>query len=91
MAWIFRFCCFWCRAGIASLLAVAGLEDYRLYGTTIDDAVGEAFDKTAKILGLPYPGGPECGKPRSARQCQAPMPCRARCWAAPAWIFPFPA
>ena len=33
-------------------------EDYRLYGTTMDDAVGEAFDKTAKLLGLPYPGGP---------------------------------
>ena len=33
--------------------------DFRLYGSTIDDAVGEAFDKTAKILGLPYPGGPE--------------------------------
>jgi N6-L-threonylcarbamoyladenine synthase len=32
--------------------------DFRLYGSTIDDAVGEAFDKTAKILGLPYPGGP---------------------------------
>ncbi len=32
--------------------------DFRLYGSTIDDAVGEAFDKAAKILGLPYPGGP---------------------------------
>ena len=44
--------------GHCQLLAVAGVEDYRLYGTTMDDAVGEAFDKTAKILGLPYPGGP---------------------------------
>ena len=44
--------------GHCQLLAVAGPEDYRLYGTTMDDAVGEAFDKTAKILGLPYPGGP---------------------------------
>ena len=44
--------------GHCQLLAVAGPEDYRLYGTTLDDAVGEAFDKTAKILGLPYPGGP---------------------------------
>ena len=44
--------------GHCQLLAVAGVEDYRLYGTTLDDAVGEAFDKTAKILGLPYPGGP---------------------------------
>ena len=44
--------------GHCQLLAAAGVEDYRLYGTTIDDAVGEAFDKTAKLLGLPYPGGP---------------------------------
>jgi N6-L-threonylcarbamoyladenine synthase len=44
--------------GHCQLLAAAGPGDYRLYGTTIDDAVGEAFDKTAKILGLPYPGGP---------------------------------
>ena len=29
----------------------------------MDDAVGEAFDKTAKLLGLPYPGGPQCGNP----------------------------
>ena len=33
--------------------------DYRILGETLDDAVGEAFDKTAKLLGLPYPGGPE--------------------------------
>ncbi len=44
--------------GHCQLLAVADSETYRLYGTTMDDAVGEAFDKTAKILGLPYPGGP---------------------------------
>jgi len=37
---------------------VGGIDDFRLYGSTIDDAVGEAFDKAAKILGLPYPGGP---------------------------------
>jgi N6-L-threonylcarbamoyladenine synthase len=44
--------------GHCQLLAVADVDDYRLYGATMDDAVGEAFDKTAKILGLPYPGGP---------------------------------
>ena len=33
--------------------------NYELLGTTLDDAVGEAFDKTAKLMGLPYPGGPE--------------------------------
>jgi N6-L-threonylcarbamoyladenine synthase len=45
--------------GHCQLLAAEGIGHYRLYGATIDDAVGEAFDKTAKLLGLPYPGGPE--------------------------------
>ena len=44
--------------GHTMLLDVAGLGDYRLLGESIDDAAGEAFDKTAKLLGLPYPGGP---------------------------------
>ncbi len=44
--------------GHTMLVAVAGLGDYRVLGTTLDDAVGEAFDKTAKLLGLGYPGGP---------------------------------
>jgi N6-L-threonylcarbamoyladenine synthase len=39
-------------------VAVAGLGRYRRLGTTLDDAVGEAFDKAAKLLGLPWPGGP---------------------------------
>ncbi|MDA5194477.1 tRNA (adenosine(37)-N6)-threonylcarbamoyltransferase complex transferase subunit TsaD [Govanella unica] len=44
--------------GHCQLLLVRGVGDYRRLGTTIDDAAGEAFDKTAKILGLDYPGGP---------------------------------
>ncbi len=44
--------------GHTMLIAVAALGDYTLLGTTLDDAVGEAFDKTAKLLGLGYPGGP---------------------------------
>jgi N6-L-threonylcarbamoyladenine synthase len=44
--------------GHCQLLGVEGVGKFRLYGTTIDDAVGEAFDKVAKLLGLPYPGGP---------------------------------
>jgi N6-L-threonylcarbamoyladenine synthase len=44
--------------GHCQLLAVEGVGRYCLYGTTIDDAVGEAFDKVAKLLALPYPGGP---------------------------------
>lgn len=45
--------------GHTQLLAVQSVGIYRLLGQTLDDAVGEAFDKTAKIMGLPYPGGPE--------------------------------
>jgi N6-L-threonylcarbamoyladenine synthase len=44
--------------GHTQLVAVEGVGNYRRLGTTIDDALGEAFDKTAKLLGLPYPGGP---------------------------------
>ncbi len=44
--------------GHTQLLAVKGVGDYVRLGTTIDDAIGEAFDKTAKMLGLGYPGGP---------------------------------
>jgi len=44
--------------GHCQILAVEGMGEYRRLATTIDDALGEAFDKTAKILGLGYPGGP---------------------------------
>ena len=44
--------------GHTQLLAVRGVGDYLRLGTTVDDAIGEAFDKVAKLLGLPYPGGP---------------------------------
>ncbi|MFV0295949.1 MAG: tRNA (adenosine(37)-N6)-threonylcarbamoyltransferase complex transferase subunit TsaD [Hyphomicrobiaceae bacterium] len=44
--------------GHTQLIDVAGVGDYRRLGTTIDDALGEAFDKTAKLLGLGFPGGP---------------------------------
>ncbi len=43
--------------GHTQLVDVAGLGQYRILGETLDDAAGEAFDKTAKLLGLPYPGG----------------------------------
>ncbi len=48
--------------GHSQLFEVAGVGDYRLLGDTLDDAAGEAFDKTAKLLGLPYPGGPGLAK-----------------------------
>jgi len=44
--------------GHTSLFLARGLGDYELVGRTVDDAAGEAFDKVAKALGLPYPGGP---------------------------------
>ena len=44
--------------GHTQLIAVKGVGDYVRLGTTLDDAIGEAFDKVAKMLGLPYPGGP---------------------------------
>lgn len=48
--------------GHTMLIAVRGLGNYQLLGTTLDDAVGEAFDKSAKLLGLGYPGGPALAK-----------------------------
>lgn len=45
--------------GHTQLVAVDGVGRYRLLGETLDDAAGEAFDKTAKLMGLPYPGGPQ--------------------------------
>lgn len=56
--------------GHSQLMRVDGIGQYELLGDTLDDAAGEAFDKTAKLLGLGYPGGPalsrlaELGKPR---------------------------
>ncbi|MCU7853912.1 MAG: tRNA (adenosine(37)-N6)-threonylcarbamoyltransferase complex transferase subunit TsaD [Candidatus Thiodiazotropha sp. (ex Monitilora ramsayi)] len=48
--------------GHTQLVEVTGIGQYRLLGDSLDDAAGEAFDKTAKLLGLPYPGGPELAR-----------------------------
>jgi N6-L-threonylcarbamoyladenine synthase len=67
--------------GHCQLLAVEGVGRFRLYGTTIDDAVGEAFDKTAKLLGLPYPGGPNIealARQGNARRFALPRPLLGR-------------
>ncbi len=48
--------------GHTLLIEARGLGEYKLLGTTLDDAVGEAFDKTASLLDLPYPGGPALAK-----------------------------
>jgi len=67
--------------GHCQLLGVEDVGKFRLYGTTIDDAVGEAFDKTAKLLGLPYPGGPAVealAKEGNPKRYPLPRPMRGR-------------
>ena len=53
----FPFLCLLVSGGHTLLVDVQGLGQYKILGDTLDDAAGEAFDKTAKMLGLPYPGG----------------------------------
>jgi N6-L-threonylcarbamoyladenine synthase len=54
----FPYCLFLASGGHTQVLGVRGVGDYLRLGGTLDDAIGEAFDKTAKLLGLGYPGGP---------------------------------
>lgn len=54
--------CLLASGGHTALLEVDGYEDVKLMGQSGDDAAGEAFDKVARVLGLPYPGGPEIQK-----------------------------
>src|SRR5260370_7664444 len=63
------------------MVAVVGVGKYVRLGTTVDDAMGEAFDKVAKMLGLPYPGGPEVERAASggdARRFAFPRPMLGR-------------
>lgn len=61
--------------GHTQLLAVEDLGRYRRLGTTIDDALGEAFDKTAKLLGLGFPGGPAVERTaRTGNPARFPLP-----------------
>ncbi len=55
---VFPFVALLVSGGHTQLVEVAGVGRYRMLGESLDDAAGEAFDKTAKLLGLPYPGGP---------------------------------
>ncbi len=67
--------------GHCQLLAVEGVGRYRRLGTTVDDAVGECFDKTAKMLGLGYPGGPAVEKAAAGgdpARFSLPRPLRGR-------------
>ena len=54
----FPFICLTVSGGHTQIVMVKGYLDMEILGETLDDAVGEAFDKTSKLLGLPYPGGP---------------------------------
>ena len=58
--------------GHTELVLVESIGKYRLLGQTRDDAVGEAFDKVARILGLPYPGGPQVSKLAAAARLRSP-------------------
>ncbi|MEE8253521.1 MAG: tRNA (adenosine(37)-N6)-threonylcarbamoyltransferase complex transferase subunit TsaD, partial [Hyphomicrobium sp.] len=67
--------------GHCQLVAVAGVGRYRKLGGTLDDAIGECFDKTAKMLGLGYPGGPEVERAAQRgdpERFELPRPLRGR-------------
>jgi len=67
--------------GHSQLLSVDGVGKYQRLGTTIDDAVGEAFDKAAKMLGLGYPGGPlveQAAKSGDGGRFKLPRPMKGR-------------
>jgi len=58
----FPFICLLISGGHTQIIRVDGIGQYKLLGETLDDAAGEAFDKTAKMMGLDYPGGPIVSK-----------------------------
>ncbi len=67
--------------GHTQILCVRGLGNYERWATTIDDAAGEVFDKTAKLLGLPFPGGPNVEKAArkgDPQRFKFPMPLRGQ-------------
>jgi N6-L-threonylcarbamoyladenine synthase len=67
--------------GHCQLLGVEGVGKYKLYGTTLDDAAGEAFDKVAKLLDLGFPGGPaieKAAKSGDARRFNLPQPLQGK-------------
>jgi N6-L-threonylcarbamoyladenine synthase len=77
----FPYCLFLASGGHTQIVAVLGVGNYVRLGTTVDDAMGEAFDKVAKMLGLPYPGGPEVERAASlgnAKRFAFPRPMLGR-------------
>src|SRR3546814_17875743 len=63
---LFPFVALLVSGGHTLLVAARGIGDYELLGESLADAVGEAFDKTATLLGLPYPGGSELARDRKS-------------------------
>jgi len=77
----FPYCLFLASGGHTQILAVRGVGDYVRFGGTVDDAIGEAFDKTSKLLGLGYPGGPQVEKEATrgdAKRFALPRPMQGR-------------
>jgi N6-L-threonylcarbamoyladenine synthase len=77
----FPYCLFLASGGHTQIVAVLGVGNYVRLGTTVDDAMGEAFDKVAKMLGLPYPGGPQVERAAAggdARRFALPRPMLGR-------------
>jgi N6-L-threonylcarbamoyladenine synthase len=77
----FPYCLFLASGGHTQIVAVRGVGEYVLLGNTMDDAIGEAFDKTAKLLGLGYPGGPQVERIAArgdARRFALPRPMQHR-------------
>ena len=78
----FPLLCFVVSGGHTDLILMRGHHDYERLGRTVDDAAGEAFDKVARLLGLPYPGGPsvqhaaESGNPHAYAFSRALLPDR---------------
>src|SRR4029079_16635164 len=74
--------------GHCQLLEVQSVGEYHRLATTIDDAAGEAFDKAAKLLGLPYPGGPAIEElAKSGHPAAVPLPRRLVCSGEPHFSF----
>jgi len=75
--------------GHTQLMRVDGVGRYELLGETIDDAAGEAFDKSAKLLGLGYPGGPALAR-LALQGSETAYGSPVRCCTAATWTFPLP-
>jgi N6-L-threonylcarbamoyladenine synthase len=82
----FPLMCLIVSGGHTELVLMRGDTDYELIGATRDDAAGEAFDKTARVLGLPYPGGPEIARVARAIPGTRPLP---RAWIPGTYDFSF--